>query len=140
MFGVITRNSAFAKDLGLIVLRVGIGVIFMYHGWGKLVGGFPVWESVGRVMELFGIKIYSVGWGFAAATVEFCGGILLVLGLFTRLAAFLMGVVMFVATYKMYAQLSPFFSLSHPLSMIVVFASLCIAGSGRFSVDGWLKR
>ena len=140
MFGFITRNSSFSKDLGLVVLRLGIGVIFAIHGWSKLVGGFPVWENLGKVLELFGIQFYPVAWGFLAAAIEFFGGIMIAIGFYTRVAALFLSLVMIAATSLLASKVSPFSSLAHPLSMLVVFVSLCITGSGGLSVDSWLKR
>ena len=34
-------------DFGLLILRVGIGVMFIIHGWGKLIGGTDKWEAIG---------------------------------------------------------------------------------------------
>ncbi len=35
-------------ELGLLFLRVGIGLVFMIHGWGKLSGGVTTWQWMGR--------------------------------------------------------------------------------------------
>ncbi len=136
----LTKSSSFSKDLGLLVLRVGIGLVFLKHGWSKLIGGPQMWETLGAVMGLFGIKFYPVFWGFSVAVIEFFGGLMLTLGLYTRIAAFFMALVMITATTLLISKINPFDSVSHPLSMFVVFVALTITGSGALSIDQLLRK
>src|SRR5690349_759014 len=88
------------RDEGLLLLRIGIGIMFMVHGCPKIMGGAEKWEGLGNSMGSLGIHFWPVFWGFMAAFAEFGGGILLALGLFFRPAAFLLFVTMFVAVIK----------------------------------------
>jgi putative oxidoreductase len=128
-----------AKDLGLLILRVGIGLIFIYHGYPKLMGGQEKWLWLGNQMIYLGIAFAPTVWGFMAAIAECIGGGMLVLGLGTRLAAFLMACVMVVACMMHWNIGDPFSLLAHPLSLLVVFVSLFVSGAGRFSLDALLR-
>ena len=69
-------------DLGLLIIRIGIGISFMIHGYPKLVGGVETWKELGEVMQMVGINFVPAFWGFMAAFAEFFGGLFLMLGLF----------------------------------------------------------
>ncbi|MDP3981164.1 MAG: DoxX family protein [Chlamydiota bacterium] len=85
------------QNVGLLILRIGIGLAFIIHGWPKITGGPEVWTKLGAAMGMLGISFIPVFWGFLAACSEFIGAILLLTGLFTRVAAFFMLCVMLVA-------------------------------------------
>ena len=89
-----------ATDIALLILRLGIGGMFILHGWPKVIGGAAVWVKLGGAMTYLGVPLGEGQWGFlsdpkvwgaAAAFAEFVGGILLVVGLFTRPAALITG-------------------------------------------------
>src|SRR5689334_1712788 len=93
----ILRNHYPSRDLGLLILRVGIGLMFMFHGWPKITGGSEMWTSIGGSMGNLGIDFAPTFWGFMAAFAEFFGGLLLVLGLFFRITNVLLVFTMIVA-------------------------------------------
>ena len=47
------RNLSRHRDLGLLILRVGIGAMFMFHGWPKISGGPAFWAQVGGPHGVF---------------------------------------------------------------------------------------
>ncbi len=133
------KDSCRAKDLGLLVLRVGIGLIFIKHGYPKLMGGQEKWLWLGNQMVYLGITFAPTFWGFMAAIAECIGGVLLVLGFATRLAAFLMANVMLVAIIMHTNLGDPFMTSSYPMSLFVVFCSLLVSGAGAYSLDRFFK-
>ncbi len=137
--GLVLLNSLLAKDIGLLVIRLGLGMIFIRHGYPKLLKGTEEWHWLGSQMANLGITFAPVMWGFAAACTEFFGGILLTLGLGTRLASCFLAFVMLVATVMHIKKGDPWGYISHPLSLLVVFVGLIIAGSGRYSLDYYLS-
>ncbi len=84
-------------DYAPVFLRVAVGATFIYHGFGKVFEGGASGLAAG-----LGWGALSVPMAWAAALSEFFGGICLVLGLYTRIAAFLIGCVMTVAILKVH--------------------------------------
>lgn len=134
------KNSCRGKDLGLLLLRVGIGLIFfLVHGYPKLMAGSTKWIWLGNQMALFGITFAPTAWGFLAAAIECVGGGLLIIGFATRFVSFLLASVMFVASYMHLYQGDGFSGAAHALSLLTVFVSLMFSGAGAYSVDEKLK-
>ena len=72
------------KNYGLWIIRVGLGILFIYHGYPKLFGGPHKWEGLGGAMGYMGIHFSPVAWGFLSAITETIGGLLVILGLAFR--------------------------------------------------------
>lgn len=122
-------------DLGLLIIRLGIGGTFLFHGYPKLAGGTETWVFLGGAMGNLGITFAPVFWGFMAALTEFAGGILIMLGLLFRPAALLLFFTMLVAFIFHLAQGDPFQAYSHSLKLIFVFAALFFTGPGKYAVN-----
>ncbi|RSK41159.1 DoxX family protein [Hymenobacter perfusus] len=128
-------NRYRTHDLGLLLLRVGIGVMFTLHGYPKLTGGVEAWTQIGGTMKLVGINFAPAFWGFLAAAAEAVGGQLLAIGLFFRVACvFLLG-TMIMATIMHLSSGDNFNAYSHALESAILFLSLAFIGPGRYSVD-----
>ncbi len=127
-----------SKDIGLLIIRVGIGFLFIMHGYPKMMGGSTQWLWLGNQMAAIGITVYPTFWGFLAACSELFGGVLLVLGLGTRFAAFFISCVMLVALAMHFGQGDAFGVYSHPVALLVVLIGLFFAGGGKLSVDGMM--
>ncbi len=123
------------RDLGLLLMRAGLGISFMFHGWPKLAGGAEKWEKVGSAMAVFGIEFGHTAFGLAASVSELLGGLLLVLGLMTRPALVTLIFTMFVATIMHIANDHDFVKISHPLEVGFAFLGLLFVGPGKFSLD-----
>jgi putative oxidoreductase len=124
-----------AQAIGLTIIRIGLGIIFMVHGIPKLLGGPQTWMWLGSQMKHIGITFAPTLWGFLAACTESIGGFMLLAGLGTRLAAFGISCVMIVALFMHYHQGDAFSIIAHPLSILIVMIGLFIAGSAKWSVD-----
>ena len=131
-------DSAVAKEFGLFVIRVCIGLIFIRHGFPKITSTGE-WHWLGSQMTNLGVTFAPMFWGFAAASAEFFGGIALTLGFCTRIACMFMGFGMFVAVVHHTKKGDPWGYISHPLALMMVFIGLLIAGSGKLSLDYYLR-
>jgi putative oxidoreductase len=127
------------RDLGLLILRLGLGAAYMIHGLPKLGAGPKMWHGLGEAMGHLGVHFWPTFWGFLAAATEGIGGLLLILGVFYRPICLLLAFTMLVATLTLAHNswsLDAFNkTYSHPLKMAVVFFSLAFVGPGRFSID-----
>jgi putative oxidoreductase len=124
--------------LGPLFARIVTGYVFLGTGWGKL-------THLPKVVENFG------NWGIPApevlapfvAGVEFFGGILLLVGLLTRISAGALGVVMIVAAksvqWEQVDSLQTLLGLEEVM-YLALFLWLAIAGAGRVSLDYLLER
>ncbi|MGK0182265.1 MAG: putative oxidoreductase [Halioglobus sp.] len=126
-------------DSGLLLMRLGLGILFICHGFPKVMGGTELWGKLGMAMGNFGITSVPVLWGFMAALSEFGGGLSLLLGLFTRLGSFLLASTMCVATFHHYFKGDDFLHVtSRPLELMFVFLGIMLIGGGRYSLDAKL--
>ena len=127
-------NSGKAENLGLLVLRVGIGLSFMInHGIPKLLGGREVWAGLGAAMSAYGIDFAPAFWGFMAGVAEGVGGLFLVIGLLTRPFAALLTFTMLTAML-LHLNLGESMKALYPLEMGLVFLALIVSGPGRYSL------
>lgn len=128
-------------DWGILALRIGIGLAFLLvYGYPKITGGPDLWMKLGSSMSNFGINFAPEFWGFMSALTEFGGAILIILGLFTRPAAFFMAFNMLVAMSTHFKALDPWNKVIHPIELFTVFLALLIMGGGRFSIDYFISR
>jgi putative oxidoreductase len=124
------------RDIGILIMRIGIGIGFIFvHGLGKITGGAELWEKLGGAMANIGIKFMPVFWGFMAALAEFGGGILILLGLFTRTASAFSAFTMFIAMITHLAKQDPWRNVIYPAEMLAVFVCLMFIGAGKYSID-----
>lgn len=122
-------------DFGLLLLRVGLGVMMILHGWPKLVGGPEKWEALGHAMQNFGIHFAPMIWGLLAALAELGGGVLLILGFAMRPACIALAATMGVALVFHLKKGDSFVAWSHSAELLIVFVSLLFIGAGKFSID-----
>jgi putative oxidoreductase len=137
---ILFAYSPINLDLGLLILRIGLGLIFVAHGYPKIVGGIEKWQMIGTAMSNLGITFMPAFWGFAAACSEFFGGICFMLGLGMRIAIFFLSCVMMVAFVFHMNNGDPFTVYSHPLSLLIVFISLFFMGAGNYSFGYMLSK
>lgn len=123
------------RDLGLLIMRVGLGVSFIVHGSGKMFGGPEMWTQIGQAIGLWGLNVFPVFWGFMAAFAEFGGGFLFILGFLFRPAAIMLAVTMAVATTMHVSKGDSFQVYSHALELGLVFIGLIFVGPGKISID-----
>src|SRR5882672_3181255 len=132
------RIASYFSWAGPLLMRLIVGYTFMLTGWGKL-------TNLAQVTENF------VGWGIPfpkiltpfVSGVECFGGVMLILGLFTRIPAAMLAVVMLVAIKS--AKWENVDSLETLLgfeeaSYFAAFLWLAIAGPGAVSLDRLLLR
>lgn len=124
------------KDIGILFLRIAVGSAFVFiYGLGKIQGGPELWGKIGGAMSNLGITFAPVFWGFMASVTEFGGGILLILGLFTRPVSALLSFTMLVAAIQHLSKLDPWRNVIIPVELLSVFIALLFIGAGKYSLD-----
>jgi putative oxidoreductase len=124
--------------LGPLFARVVTGWVFLWTGWGKLTNLPLVTEN----FENWGIPAPGL-MAPVASGIEFFGGILLLVGLLTRISAGALGVVMIVAVaFVMWSEVDSFLTLVglEEVMYLALFLWLAIAGAGSVSIDRYLEK
>jgi putative oxidoreductase len=120
------------KPLALLLLRVGLGVIFISHGYPKLS------TQTQHTVEAFVHLGFPGYFAYISGVLELFGGILLIVGLFTRIAGLLLAVEMAVALVKVHGILANPMTVHNyefPLAMMVGSFALAAVGAGLISLD-----
>ena len=127
-----------------VPVRIALGLVFIGHGSQKVLGwfggpGLSKWMTFEKMAA--GLRPAGL-WLAAAAFSELVGGILVFLGLLTRLGALMIAVTMAVAIVG--THWPNFFSdnkgMEFPLALLAMALALIIAGGGQASVDQKLVR
>jgi putative oxidoreductase len=131
------RLSAWFAWLPPLFARIVVGWVFMWSGWGKL----NALERITQNFAEWGIPFPSIMATFVSG-VEFFGGLFLLLGLFTRVAAVPLVIVMIVAIIS--AKFDQIDSLEtllgfEEVAYMALFGWLAVAGPGPLSLDHLLQ-
>lgn len=130
--------------LAPFILRLVVGVIFMAHGSQKLFGAFGGHglQATAQGFAQMGF-VPGILWGTLVGGTEFFGGLGLIAGLFTRLAALGLAIVMLVAVFKVHWKSGLFAQnggFEYPLTLLAVNVALLIRGAGPWSLDAKLRK
>ncbi|GBU18985.1 MULTISPECIES: DoxX family protein [Methylobacterium] len=126
------RLSGYAP-IALALLRVVSGLLFLEHGTQKLLNFPPRSMPAPELLSLLGVQ----------GVIEIVGGVLIILGLFTRPTAFLLSGNMAVAYFMAHGSKNFFPAVNGGDAAILfcfVFLYLAAAGPGAYSLDGRGRR
>lgn len=130
--------TKFAPDAGLLIARLAVGSVGIFHGGQKLFGLFGGYGIKGTAgfLESLGIPLPTLS-TIAAGSAEFFGGVALVVGLATRFASLNMAFTMLVAIATVHwgkfdAQQG---GMEYPFTLGAVLLAFVLTGAGRFSLD-----
>jgi len=149
MLDIVDRNRLYVPSAGGLyealapysdtLVRVALGLILIPHGFGKLFLNDAVPTS--RNFVMFGWA-YPLAWAYFIGAVEFFGGILMALGLFTRAVALAFVIEMSVICFGV---LWPNWSWGHrgmeyALFMGIIALAVFLRGGGRLSLDRLMRK
>ena len=124
-----------STDLGLLLLRIALGGLMLFHGMHKLIYGVGF---IGDMLAAIGLPSFIA---YGSLLAELVASLMIICGIWTRLASVVFAGNMVVAILMAHA--SEMFSLSPmtgglvielPLLYLLGAAVLCLAGGGRFAV------
>ncbi|HEY0827641.1 MAG TPA: DoxX family protein [Bacilli bacterium] len=127
------------EDLGLFIIRIIVGLLFMGHGAQKLFGWFGGYgiKGTGGWLESIGIKP-GVTMAVLAGLAELVGGALFATGFCTIIGAALITIVMLVAIIKVDAKKGFWVNTNgfeYNLVVIAVVIGVALIGAGEYSLD-----
>ena len=102
-----SKNQESLKDIGLLVLRLVLGITFILHGYPKFLASDG---SLDMALTNWSNSVANLGVPFPypaawlSALSELGGGLLLVLGLFPRIGALGIAITMVIAIWKVHGQ------------------------------------
>lgn len=119
------------QPLALLVLRVALGVVMVAHGYSKVFGGLS--HHVQYVASL-GLPGW---WAYLSAAAEFLGGLLVLVGLFTRVSALSICIDLGVAIWKEHWHngLLGDKGYQFPLALAAIAFALIFFGAGPIALD-----
>ena len=135
---MLRKITATSGTWATVPLRLGMGIAFAGHGAQKVLGSFggPGFKTFTSFPAPFSFMRPAALWMGAAALAELIGGLLIILGLFTRVGAFLIICVMLTAIAGV---LWPKFFAPEGMELAVAFLGMALAllilGGGQASVD-----
>jgi putative oxidoreductase len=122
-------------NTALLLGRITTGFLMIkLHGWSKLMAGTERWEGLGsKLAEAIGLDFMSIPLGFMASFAESIAAVLIILGLTTRPAAFLLAFTMLVASFK---KLEGGLKAAElPLLFLTLSLIILLCGAGKYSLD-----
>ena len=144
---MIRKLIATDNDIATTILRLVLGVVFFAHGAQKMLGWFGGYGFSGTMGFFTGMMHIPAPFAFLAIAAEFFGGLGLIFGLLTRIAAFGIFCNMIVAVALVHHNFGFFMNWTgaqkgegyeYHLLTIAVATFLMIRGAGAASVDGLL--
>ena len=141
---MISRLFATDDSTPASILRLVLGIVFFAHGAQKMLGWFGG-DGFSSTMSFFtGTMHIPAPLAFLEIAAEFFGGVGLILGFLTRIAAFGIGVIMLVAVMTVHYAFGFFMNwtgaqkregFEYHLLVLAIVAFLMVRGAGAFSVD-----
>lgn len=139
-------SSTDMLSLGLLILRISVGVIFFAHGAQKVFGwfgGYGLAGTSGFLKQAYGIPIIL---SYFASFIELLGGLAMILGLFTQIAAIGLGIVMLVALVKVHLSVGFFMNwgsvanrgegYEFNVALLAMIIALALIGPGQYALGG----
>jgi putative oxidoreductase len=141
---MLRKWTATANSPAIMILRVVLGIVFFAHGAQKMLGWFGGYGFTGTMNAFTQGMHIPAPFAFLAIAAEFFGGLGLIFGLFTRVAAFGIAVNMLVAIVMVHRQFGFFANWAGTqkgegyefhLLALAMCTFLMIKGAGAVSLD-----
>ena len=119
------------RETGLLLMRLGLGVLFIIMTGPILLGGTSAWAHNGEAIRNLGLHTHFQFWGFVGALMGCIGGALMIFGLFFRLGDLLVVVLTFVHLLGIRSYRTELAAIE----LAIMLVGLLFVGPGKYSVD-----
>jgi len=126
-------NQSNNSDLALLLLRVVLAIVFIYHG-------FAIYQNIAGTTSFFaslGLPVYFV---YAVVLVEVIGGVLMFLGYIVNFVGSALAIVMLGEMYFVSFQKGFFGGFEYDLVLLLVSLAVALLGAGKYSLDHILSK
>ena len=126
------------EGLGSLFMRLVLGIIMVAHGYTKIIPSGALYSFSHTVFRMH----LPIWLGYVSAFTEFFGGMLIIVGLLTRVAAFMTAIDLTVAIIKVHLHgglLGPN-SFALPLALCAISVMLVFTGCGWLGLDDFVGR
>ncbi|MEH7545229.1 DoxX family protein [Neobacillus vireti] len=129
-------------NLGLLIIRLVVGILFIGHGAQKLFGWFGGYglKGTGGWFDSIGMKP-GITMALLAGLAELVGGVLFALGLLTPLAGFIIAGTMIMAIVKVHAPNGLWATANgyeYNLTLLAIAIGVALIGPGQYALDAFL--
>jgi putative oxidoreductase len=122
------------RETGLLLIRVSLGLIFIIL-LGPVLWNPGSWERIGSAMRHLDFHSHLKFWGMVGALLGCVGGVLMVLGLFFRIAVLFVLIVTLVHLVALWSARGGLYARLPTLEMSILLLALLLVGPGKYSVD-----
>lgn len=129
------HESPALQQIGLAIIRISFGVVFLIFGYKKLISGSANITQIGSAMGFFGVTRGYMLCGYLAALTELLGGLSFIVGFCTRIASIPLIWLLIVALRFHMEKADPFNVWAFACTCLCATIGFFIAGSGIYSVD-----
>lgn len=121
------KDSVMCADTGMLIIRLGLGLVFVAHGWGKF------GDLVGTVGFFSGLGLPAAV-AYLVAGVELLGGLAMILGVWTKWAGWLLAIVMAAAIILVKGKMGFVGGYELDLSLLFMALGITFVGPGKYTV------
>lgn len=123
-------SSFHNKSFGLLLIRIALGIVFIYHGWAKI-------SNMDTFISMFAGMGINTFFTYVVAYVEFIGGILMILGICVREVALLFAITMLVAIKVVHFK-NGFSNMAggyeYPFTLLLASLATVFTGAGKYTI------
>ena len=125
------KNIIDNKDIGALIMRLGIATVFLWGGFGKFFGWFG-----GPGLEQFATEMVwgSLGLAILVATIELIGGITALIGTFTREITAILGIIILVALFAVHIPSGNIMDVVIHIMLLTNLIGMSFIGSGKYAL------
>jgi len=127
------KDSVVSLDTGLFLIRLGLGLVFVVHGWGKL-------DDLAGTVGFFNNAGLPAVVAYLVAVIEFVGGIAMIAGVWTKWAGWLLAIIMAGAILFVKGKMGFIGGYEFDLSLLLMALGVAFMGPGELTIHAFLGR